>query len=258
MESNEITIRVSGNNGEQALSPANFDIKHIRLLLDVVEELLFPDGKARATRPIISYEIREGSVVNVFKTSLQSMFLVSAILNAIENQDGSIDKLEPESAKAIEKIQDFAIRHNYDVGISTSDEPTRVLAITPNTHFVRHEEVMVDAEFYYYGKLIDAGGKDKANIHLQTRDHGVLTIKSDKNYLAEFIGNPLYRNFAARVRAKQNMLTGDIDRSSMVLVELVDYRPRFDRNYLQSLMERATPKWTGVDADEWVSKIREA
>lgn len=256
MAENEIIFHINGKNGNEDLSPSNFDIKQIRLLFDVVEPMLYPDKKSRLTRPIISYEIKNGSVVNVFKTSLQYVLMLSSVLTTIEKENGSIDMLETESAKAIETLQDFAIHNGYDIKIITSDKPKRIFAVTPRTHYVRHSNIMVDTESYFYGKLVDAGGKDKANIHLQTRKHGLLTIKSDKSYLAEYDKNPLYRNFAVRVRAKQNLVTGDIDKSSLELIELIDYQPRYDEEYLQALIDKATSKWNGVDTDSWVAEIR--
>ena len=59
-----------------------------------------------------------------------------------------------------------------------------------------------------------------------------------------------------RVRAKKNIITGDIDKSTLVLVELLDYQPKFDEDYLQGLIRKATPKWKNVDADEWLANIR--
>ena len=115
---------------------------------------------------------------------------------------------------------------------------------------------MIDTESYFYGKLVYAGGKDKAYIHLQTKDFGMLTIRTNKDYLAEYDRNPLYRNYAVRVRAKQNLLTGDIDKSSLELIELIDYQPRYDEDYLNNLISQATSKWKGVDADFWVNKFR--
>lgn len=256
MDENEIIFHIIGKIGNEQLSPSNFDIRQIRTLFDIVEPLLYPDKKSRLTRPTISYEMKEGSVINVFRTSMQVVLTFSSIIGIIESQGGSIDKLETESAKAIENVQDFAVRNDYEVNISTSDKPQRVFSITPETHYVRHDNVMIDTESYFYGKLIDAGGKDKANIHLQTREYGVLTIKSDKDYLAELNGNPLYRNFAVRVRAKQNLMTGDVDKSSLELIELIDYQSRYDDDYLYGLISQATPRWEGVDADNWVSDIR--
>ena len=74
--------------------------------------------------------------------------------------------------------------------------------------------------------------------------------------MAEYKGNPLYRKFGVRVRAKKNILTGDIDKSTLSLLELLDYQPRYDEDYLNSLINKATPKWKGVNADEWLANIR--
>ena len=256
MDKNEISLRIIGKNGDEPLSPANFDIGQIRFLLDEVENLLYPDRKKRKDRPTISYELKEGSVLNVFKTSMQSVLLVSSVLGVIEQENGYIDKLEVASAQAIENLQSFALRHNYDIEIGTSDKPQRIFKITPTTHYVRRENILVDIECYYYGTLTDAGGKDKANIHLDTKDAGSLTIRTDKEYLAGYQGNPLYKKFGVRVRAKKNILTGDIDKSTLVLVELMDYHPKFDEDYLQGLIRKATPKWKDVNADEWLTNIR--
>lgn len=256
MDRNEISLRIIGKNGDAPLSPANFDIGQIRFLLDEVENLLYPDRKKRKDRPTISYEMKDGSVLNVFTTSLQSVLLVSSVLGVIEQENGYIDKLEMASAQAIENLQSFALRHNYDIEIGTSDKPQRIFKITPTTHYVRRENILVDIECYYYGTLTDAGGKDKASIHLDTKDAGSLTIRTDKEYLAGYQGNPLYKKFGVRVRAKKNILTGDIDKSTLVLVELMDYQPKFDEDYLQGLIRKATPKWRGVNADEWLTNVR--
>ena len=60
-----------------------------------------------------------------------------------------------------------------------------------------------------------------------------------------------------RVKAKQNAVTGDIDKGSLELLELIDYSPKFDENYLESLISRAAPKWAGIETDVWLANIRE-
>lgn len=256
MDKNEISLRIIGKNRDEPLSPTNFDIGQIRYLLDEVENLLYPDRQKRKGRPIISYEMKEGSVLNIFRTSMQSVLLVSSMLAVIEQEKGSIDKLEVASAQAIEDLQSFALRHNYDIEIGTSDKPQRIFKITPTTHYVRRENIMVDIECYYYGTLTDAGGKDKVNIHLDTKEAGTLTIRTNKEYLSGYQGNPLYKKFGVRVRAKKNILTGDIDKTTLVLVELMDYQPKYDEDYLQGLIQKATPKWRDVNADEWLAQVR--
>ena len=53
------------------------------------------------------------------------------------------------------------------------------------THSERQEQVWVEAEFYLYGELTNAGGKSKPNIHLDTKEHGTLRIAVDKDTLNE-------------------------------------------------------------------------
>lgn len=71
--------------------------------------------------------MKAGSVVNIFRTSMQNVLLVSSMLGVIEEENGYIDKLEVASAQAIENLQSFALRHNYNIEIGTSDKPDRIL-----------------------------------------------------------------------------------------------------------------------------------
>ena len=45
-------IRVSGNKGNEPLKPENTDIKEIKVILDNIEDILYPNQK---DRPTISY-----------------------------------------------------------------------------------------------------------------------------------------------------------------------------------------------------------
>jgi len=46
----------------------------------------------------------------------------------------------------------------------------------------------VDAEFYFYGVLTNAGGKNKVNIHLDTEEFGSLTIHSRAEFIFSISG----------------------------------------------------------------------
>jgi len=112
-----LEIVVSGRKGNLDLSTDNFDIKEIQLLFEQVEKLLFPDE--RRERPVISYQLESGSVVNRFYTSYQVIIGFNANLSQIK-KSGNIDFLEPNTASAIETFQDVAIKKNYDFLIRTS------------------------------------------------------------------------------------------------------------------------------------------
>lgn len=224
----DIEIRVVGKSGNIDLKPENYDIKHIASILQNVEDLLYPNNKK--DRPLITYDIEEGSVRHIFKTAIQYIIGFSAVLGQIQDSN-SIDFLDLKTARAIEAIQQLALQKNYEFQFSTSIKNDIELLINPSTRFFRTENNCADAEFYFYGILKDAGGKSKANIHLDTDEYGYLAIETAQDFLMEQEGNLLYKNFGVRATGKQNLETGEIDNKSLKLVELINYNPRFDADY---------------------------
>lgn len=249
----EIEIRVVGKSGNNDLNPDNYDIKHIATILQNVEDLLFPTNKK--DRPIITYDIQEGSVRHLFKTTIQTVIGFSAVLSQVQANE-SIDFLELKTARAIENIQNLSRQKNYEFQIKTSLNDNHELTINPDTNFIRTENIWVDAEFYFYGTLKDAGGKSKANIHLDTDDFGYLSIETGEKFLKEREDNLLYKKYGVRAKGKQNIETGEIDTKSLLLIELVDYQPKFDNDYLDSLIKKAKDSWKNVKPDEWLLNLR--
>ncbi|SFC37006.1 hypothetical protein SAMN05421747_109137 [Parapedobacter composti] len=246
-------IKVVGKSGNQELKPDNYDIKHIATLLQNVEDLLYPSNKK--DRPIITYDIQHGSVKHIFTTSIQTIIGFSAILTQV-SENKSIDFLELKTAQAFESIQQLARQKDYEFHLKTSLREDAELSITPKTQFIRTENVWAEAELYFYGILRDAGGKNKANIHLDTDEYGYLSIETGEEFLRNREDNMLYRKFGVRAKGKQHTETGEIDTKSLKLVELIDYNPRFDDGYLNGLIDKAKHSWKGIDADEWLHNLR--
>ncbi|MFZ1280409.1 MAG: hypothetical protein WAR59_06205 [Ignavibacteriaceae bacterium] len=250
----QIEIIVKGFKGNVEVTPDNYDIKDIVDILQNVENLLFPNNKKE--RPIISYDIEKGSVKHIIKTSMQAILGFNAILFQVQN-DNSIDFLEVQTAKAFEFFQESAQKQNFEFTISTSIQNTSQIVINKDTKLHRSEEVWADAEFYFYGIIIDAGGKLKANIHLDTKDYGLLKIDASKEVLAEYESNPLYKSFGVRALGKQNIKTGELDKSELKLIDIIDYNPLYKEDYIKSLIKKAKNSWGNVkDADEWLSNLR--
>jgi hypothetical protein len=250
----QIEIIVKGFKGNVEVTPDNYDIKDIVDILQNVEDLLFPNNKKE--RPIISYDIEKGSVKHIIKTSMQAILGFNAILFQVQN-DNSIDFLEIQTAKAFEFFQESAQKQNFEFTISTSIQNTSQIVINKDTKLHRSEEIWADAEFYFYGVIIDAGGKLKANIHLDTKEYGLLKIDASKEVLAEYESNPLYKSFGVRVLGKQNIKTGELDKSELKLVDIIDYNPLYKEDYIKSLIKKAKNSWGNVkDADEWLSNLR--
>lgn len=173
------------------------------------------------------------------------------------NQSQNIDFLDISTAKAIENIQDIAAKRDYVFTISTSVENSNEIRIDRTTRFYRNESVWAEAEFYLYVKVTNAGGKDKANIHILTDAYGSLRIETPISFLEGYDENILYKTFGVRVTGKQHSETGEIDRGTLKFLELIDYHPKYDEKYLSSLRDKAKKSWLGnINPDEWLKQLR--
>ncbi len=249
-----IEINITGSKGNLELSPDNYDIREIISILENAEKLLFSGEKQE--RPPISYRIESGSVRHIFKTSIQYIIGFNAIIGQI-NQVQHIDFLDSSTAKAFESIQDTAKKQNYTFGIKTSLERSNEVTIDRNTNYYRAEAIWADAEFYFYGKITNAGGKDKANIHIVTEELGTLRIQTKISFLEQYSENLLYKTFGIRASGKQHSETGEIDTSSLIFIELVDYEPKFNEKYLNELIGKASKSWAKVpDKNAWLRQVR--
>lgn len=249
-----IEIRISGSKGNLQLNPDNYDIREIISILENAENLLFPSDKK--DRPTISYKIEDGSVRHIIKTSVQFIIGFNAIIGQV-NELQNIDFLELGSARAFENIQDIASKKNYTFTISTSIEKSNEIKIDNSTRFYRSETVWAEAEFYFYGKVTNAGGKDKANIHVLTEDYGSIRIETPISFLEDYDENMLYKTLGVRAIGKQQSETGELDKSSLKFVELIEYNPKYDEAYLSELRNKAKKSWLNkINPDQWLKDIR--
>jgi len=253
-ESGFIEIKITGSKENIELTPDNYDIREIVFILENVEHLLAP-GKNN-DRPIISYKIENGSVKHIFKTSIQFIIHLNELIGHI-NKLQNIDFLDSSIAKAFENIQDEAKKQNYIFDISTSLENTNKLRIDSTTKFYISEKIWVNAEFYFLGKIVNAGGKNKANIHILTEEFGTVKIQTPISFLEQYDENILYKTFVIRAIGKQNAITGEIDTSTLEFIDLINYQPKYDAQYLNELRDKAKKSWLGnINPDEWLNEIR--
>ncbi len=249
-----IEIRIIGKKGNLDLTPDIYDVREVIAVLEQVEGLLFPADKKE--RPIISYQLQSGSVRHIFKTAIQYVIGFSALIGQV-SQRQTVDFLESNTAKAFEAFQDIAIQRGYTFIIRTSEAGTSELRIDATTRFYRTEAVWAEAEFYLYGRVTNAGGKDRANIHLQTDEYGVVIVKTPITVLEKIEGNILYKTFGVRVMGRQHTETGELDRSDLRFVELIDYHPDYDEAYLKSLRSKAKKNWLGtIEPNNWLRELR--
>jgi len=249
-----IEIKITGSKGNIELIPENYDIREIVSILENAENLLFPIDKK--DRPIISYNIEHGSVKHIFRTSIQFIIGFNAIIGQV-NQLQNINFLDLPTAKALENFQETAAKKDYVFTIKTSIDNTNELKIDRTTKLFRTEAVWADAEFYFYGKVTNAGGKDKANIHISTEEYGTIRIGALITFLEGYEENLLYKTFGIRAVGKQHSETGELDENSLKFIELIDYQPKYDEFYLNNLRSKAKKSWLGnINPDNWLREIR--
>lgn len=251
----QIEIRITGSKGNIELSPDNYDIKEIISILENAENLLYSGDKK--DRPNIAYKIEEGSVRHIFKTSIQFIIGFNAIIGQV-HQSQNIDFLELSTAKAFENIQEIAAKKNYTFTIKTSLENSNEIKVDKTTKLYRTEAIWVDAEFYFYGKITNAGGKDKTNIYINTDEFGSVTVFTPVSFFENLEENIIHKKaYGIRAIGKQHSETGELDKSSLKFVELVDFHPTYDEQYLNGLIEKATNSWSKIaNKDAWLREIR--
>lgn len=140
-----IEIRITRSKGNLDLTPDNYDVREVIVVLEQVEGLLFSADKK--DRPTISYQIQGGSVRHVFKTALQYIIGFNAVIGQI-SQRQDVDFLESATARAFEEFQNMAVQRGYTFTIRTSVADTNELRIERTTTFYRTEAVWAEAEFY--------------------------------------------------------------------------------------------------------------
>lgn len=252
-----IEIHIEGRKGQLPLSPDNYDISELRIILAQIDELLFP-ALERKNRPVISYEINEGSVRHIFRTSLQVIIGFNAIIGQIQSKK-AIDFLEYPTAKAFYSLQEAARKQNYSFEISTSELNTNRLTIDPSTEYSLPVDDWVSTEIYFYGEITNMGGKTNPNVHVTVPGLATFRIQTPRETISHYEHNPLYKPLGVRAFGRQNIATGEIDSGSLVFVDFIDYSPDYDDNYLDSLIDKAQNAWADVpDADIWLHELRGA
>jgi hypothetical protein len=148
------------------------------------------------------------------------------------------------------------IEKDYAFTLTTSTNPTEELRVDRSTAYFRSEATVVETELYLYGKVTDAGGKEKPNIHLQVEGQGIFTIEAEESFLAALENNILYHQLGIRAVGRQNVQTGEIERGSLKLIELIDYDQRYEDNYLARLQAKAKGWLKDIDPDQYLNDVR--
>jgi len=130
-----------------------------------------------------------------------------------------------------------------------------LFVIDAHSTYKINEEVWVHVEKYLSGKIVDMGGKIKANVHLELESGATMKISSTQDLLAEVEQNRLYKKALLYVAGEENLATGEV--RNLSLLNFSDITPRFDEEEFNRMVEAGTEAWSDVtDASEWLENLR--
>jgi hypothetical protein len=252
---NRLEFRLVDRVDDVELSPETVDLPTLRGFLGEIEE--FVKGNERG-------QVLKDSRVQIEKGSLNVLVtLPSALSLSVETdlrllkETRDFDTIQPKRATVLETWWDRTKRHEkriYSVDWTVpSKSPIRVARDSDWTRGSANAWVAV--EKYLTGRVVDLGGKTKANVHLALPDGRSLLVAASEEMLSGEEENHLYRDMTLRVLAEENLYNGEL--RALRLVEFVATSGEVDSDLLTKLWDRGQEAWAGVDdPSAWVDELR--
>lgn len=252
MEAQSITIALEDSSAGYEATPNRVRLSALASFASEVQEFLRGESKEIDTTQL-DVSVVEGSFalksapisvdLGIFSVLREMSF--SRTLRAIDGKRwGILDKWQKRSKSS----------RGYSIRIESAalEHPIRISA---DTDFITNDSnVWLDVERYVRGELQDLGGSTKANAHLRLPDGQTLYVATDRDSIRKERENRVYQFVTLRVKAKMNLLTGELKNAR--LIEFVDYRPEAEED-LTTLRTRAAIAWKDVpNASDWVDKLR--
>ncbi|WP_199538782.1 MULTISPECIES: hypothetical protein [unclassified Duganella] len=231
--------------------------KHVSLALlgefqrDVTD---FLKGTTRDVDPLqVQISIETGSLVFV-ASGLLSATTLWADLTHITSPD-ALTLIDSKRANVLERWQ-AAAREKPNRSYTLADKAGQALfVVDARSTLTKVDDVWVQVEKYLHGKIIDMGGKTKANVHLELENGQAVTVSSSHEVLAQDERNRLYRPALLHVAAEENLHTGEL--RNLRLLAFETHQPSYDDEEFRLMVERGTKAWEDVvSATEWTAELR--
>ncbi len=173
------------------------------------------------------------------------------------NETQDLDRIQRKRAQIIEQWQGRVRRspsRSYVVGIGLGMSPVHVVNVSQFQH--GSENAWVDTEKYITGKIIDAGGKQEPNIHLEITGSGEsVRVDATEQQLGGEKENLLYKTVFLRVQAEQHLRTKEM--RNIRLLQFLPQSSEADEQALATLWQKGREAWRDVkSATVWVDALR--
>ncbi len=255
MENNSyISVIIYGKTAEGNLNPRDIDIAETKELLSDVETLLYPSKSEKEERPKVSYEVKDGSVKNLFFIPAAKAIMFTALMSEVGKQ-GNVDLLDIKQASIIDKWQRkaYTTGRQYSIASSVSTDQ-EFIKITKESQYIAPQTEWVNTSLYLYGKIYEEGGLNRVNLHILTDRYGKRVVDATEEQLTTGT-NKLFQIYGVWVKGKQNLQSGLL--KDLTLIDFLTYQTEYDDIALNKLIEKASKSWKKVkDKDGWLSDIR--
>lgn len=249
---NELRFAVSDRVDDVEVGPRHVPLSLLGEFQKDVSEFL--KGSGRDVDPAeVLVSVEDGSLALV-ATGLAAATTLWADLERLRAPE-SLHLIDTKRAAVIERWQ-AAARQNQNRRYRVADASARVsLNVDASSDFRKVEEVWVAVEKYVHGRIVDWGGKTKANVHLETEDGAVLIVAASQELLAQEEQNRLYRPALLHITAEENLLTGALRNPRLLAFDA--HQPAYDEGEFQEMVKRGTAAWSEVqNATEWLDNLR--
>lgn len=249
---NELRFAVSDRINDVEVGP-----KHVPLALlgefqkDVSE---FLKGTGRDVDPMqVQVSVEEGSLAFVASGLLAATSLW-VDLEHLKSPD-ALSLIDFKRAAVVERWQASA-RQNPHRSYLVADRAAQIgFSVNSASDYRSVEQIWVSVEKYLHGRIVDWGGKTKANVHLELENGKSLVVESSQNLIAQEERNLVYQRALLHVTAEENLLTGVLRNVRLLAFEA--HQPSYDEDEFQRMVERGTRAWSNVpDSAAWLESLR--
>jgi hypothetical protein len=237
----------------------NIDVNPARIPLSLLGEFQkevadFLKGSSRDIDPSkVMISVEEGSLTLV----ASGLLLANSLWSDIEHLQsmGSLNQIDVKRAAVMERWQNAA-QKNTNRKYSISETSSHIsLNIDSSSSYKRIQDAWVHVEKYLHGRIVDMGGKTKANVHIELESDETLVISSTQDLLEQGDKNRLYRPALLHITAEENLSTGELRNHKLLAFE--NYQPSYNESEFNTMVEKGTKAWEGVsDSNQWLETLR--
>ncbi|MDX1942469.1 MAG: hypothetical protein SFU99_18035 [Saprospiraceae bacterium] len=252
-----IVFSLSGQIDGRLIKPDNIDINELVEFLDEVKVFILSDKNIpKKDRTPITLKIEEGSLNIIVSLAMSFAVHIEADLELLKKTQ-RLQIANSKRAEIIEKWQQRTYKNeSIEIKIVSPGDTFGEIIIDKNSkYFKMPDQEWLETELYLYGEIKDWGGIATSNIHIQTEEYQNITIDTPADVIKNEKENRVYKPAAIKVKALQNIYTGQI--KDVKFLDFISYSPTYNEDELNTLIQKGSKAWRGVeDTTKWLRKLR--